>query len=80
MLNLELLTRCCEVASRILQRGGAPLDMENFKRMLQNSKKCTKEGILPLEMKHRYKCNVSLKQVGLHIEPIDAQLKVTIMT
>ncbi|XP_076818587.1 uncharacterized protein LOC143464600 isoform X2 [Clavelina lepadiformis] len=61
MQSLKLVTQCCSVASRVLQNGGAPLDLGKFKEMVWQTMKKTKAGKLPSAIQKTYKPNVIYK-------------------
>jgi len=58
--SLTLVTQCCSVASRILQNGGAPLDLDSFKKMIRETMDKTKAGKLPSVIHKTYNCHVSI--------------------
>lgn len=58
--SLELVQQCCTVATRILENGGAPLDLKNFKKMVWETMKKSEKGKLPKEVLTHYKCSVSI--------------------
>ena len=60
MQSLKLVTQCCSVASRVLQNGGAPLDLGKFKEMVWQTMKKTKAGKLPSAIQKTYKPNVNI--------------------
>nr|XP_039265239.1 uncharacterized protein LOC120340907 isoform X1 [Styela clava] len=58
--NIKMLTRCCDVATKMLQEGNSAMDMIGFKHILQKSINNTKEYALPPEIKRKYKTNITL--------------------
>ncbi|XP_078492960.1 uncharacterized protein LOC144748577 [Ciona intestinalis] len=58
MQSLKLVTQCCSVGSRILQGGGAPLDLQNFKQMVRKTMKSTKAGHLPAAIHTPYRTTI----------------------
>ena len=59
MQSLKLVTECCSVAGKILKGGGAPMDMNTFKKMVRETMSKTKAGKLPSVIQKAYRPKVS---------------------